>query len=493
MKNIMINKYPWIFINNKKEVWKFYLNSNGELMYKIMYEKEKWTEEKVIDTGIIEFAICVEDELIHILYVNKRNEVKYCRRKEEKWIGERVYSIRKDNFQVQDLKAVILQGKMHLFYLLAAVDGSKRGILKHCLWDGKKIKLYTIQYIVLSDKVNRYYEIQLNKKSYIDVFFISNRGDELSLNYCTYKHSWTEAKRLYGVQCDNIIFKVLNTNYAYNIVNKIKEGAIYSLEHVRIEENVSMKKYQIYKGSIEPVEPIMFYIDEKMFTCWHEGGRIFCSEYKFGKWEVPVKFNKNLREPIKSYNFLNMGNTSGSHIVYGTEDIDLCVFTFEELVENYISAVEEEKLSSDSSVGAEDKGIEEIKDKFKRICYENSLLKEKIDSFSVNMKKKKFIVQEYEDKINRILEEKKKLKEHCNFFMEVKQNVQKELDETKNELEKQRMFNNNIKNDLNKKSKDNKLLKEKIDSLIEENARLKEELDFERSQSLVTKLFRKKE
>lgn len=230
-----------------------------------------------------------------------------------------------------------------------------------------------------------------------------------------------------------------------------------------------------------------------MFTCWHEGGRIFCSEYKFGKWEVPVKFNKNLREPIKSYNFLNMGNTSGSHIVYGTEDIDLHVFTFEELVENYISAVEEEKLSSDSSIGAEDKGIEEIKDKFKRICYENSLLKEKIDSFSVNMKKKKFIVQEYEDKINRILEEKKKLKEHCNFFMEVKQNVQKELDETKNELEKQRMFNNNIKNDLNKKSKDNKLLKEKMDSLIEENARLKEELDFERSQSLVTKLFRKKE
>jgi len=51
----------------------------------------------------------------------------------------------------------------------------------------------------------------------------------------------------------------------------------------------------------------------------------------------------------------------------------------------------------------------------------------------------------------------------------------------------------NIKNDLNKKVKDNKLLKEKIDSLIEENTRLKEELDFERGQSLVTKLFRKKE
>ncbi|WP_368489958.1 hypothetical protein [Clostridium sp. BJN0013] len=490
----MTNKYPWIFINNKKEVWKFYLNNNNELMYKVMYEKEKWTEEKVIDTGIIEFAICVEDELIHILYINKRNEVKYCTRKEDKWIGERVYNVKKDNFQVQDLKAMILQGKMHLFYLLAAVDGSKRGILKHCLWDGKEIKLYTIQYIVLSHKVDRYYEIQLNKKNCIDIFFISNRGNELSLNYCTYnKNSWTEAKRLYGIQGDNIIFKVLNTPYAYNIVNKIKEGAIYSLEHVRVEENVSMKKYKIYTGNIEPIEPIMFYIDDRMFTCWHEESHIFCSEYKFGKWETPVKFNKNLKIPIRSYNFLNMENISTSHIVYGIEDKDFYIFTFEELVENHVSIVEEEKSANDPSIGAEDKSIEEIKDKFKRICYENSLLKEKIDSFSINMKKKKFIVQEYEDKINRILEEKKKLKEHCNFFMEVKQNIQRELDETKSELEKQRMFNNNMKNDVNKRNKDNKLLKEKIDSLIEENTRLKEELDFERSQSLVTKLFRKKE
>ena len=382
---------------------------------------------------------------------------------------------------------------MHLFYLLVAEDGSKRGILKHCLWDGKKIKLYTIQYIILSDKARRYYEIQLNKKNYIDVFFISNRGHELSLNYCTYRNSWTEAKRLYGIQCDNMMFKVLNTPYAYNIVNKIKEGEVYSLEHVRIEENVSMKKYEIYKGNLEPVEPIIFYMDDKIFTCWQEEGHIFCSQYKFGKWEIPMRFNEDLETPVNVYNFLNTVDTSGSDIVYGIEDKDLYIFTFEELTKNHVSLVEEQKSSSDSSIGAEDKGIEEIKDKFKRICYENSLLKEKIDSFSINMKKKKFAVQEYENKINRILEEKKKLKEHCNFFMEVKQNVQKELDETKSELEKQRMFNSNIKNDLNKKVKDNKLLKEKIDSLIEENTRLKEELDFERGQSLVTKLFRKKE
>ncbi|MFL0194593.1 hypothetical protein ACJDU8_03265 [Clostridium sp. WILCCON 0269] len=491
---MMTNKYPWIFITENNDVWKIYLNDNAELMYKIMHQKQKWTEEKIIDIGIIEFAICIEDGIIHILYVNKKNELKYCTRKEDKWIGEKVYDIKKDNFQVQELKAIILQGKMHVFYLLAAVDGSKRGILKHCVWDGRDIKLYTIQYIILSDKVDRYYEIQLEKKNCIDVFFVSNRGDEVSLSYCMYnQNSWTEAKRLYGIQGDNIMFKVLNTGYAFNIINKSREGSIYSLEHVRIEENVNIRKHEIYKGSVDPVEPIIFYINNKILTCWNEESNILCSEYNFGKWERPAKFNKKLKAPIRSYNFLNMGNIIGTYITYGTEDEDLYILSFEELADNKTPKVEEEKSEDDSIIASDDRSIEEIKDKFRRICYENSLLKEKIDSFSTNMKKKKFIVQEYENKINRILEEKKKLKEHCNFFMEVKQNIQGELDETKNELEKQKMFNNNMKNNLNKKEKDNKMLKEEIERLIDENNRLKQELEFERSQSLMTKLFRKKE
>ena len=92
-----------------------------------------------------------------------------------------------------------------------------------------------------------------------------------------------------------------------------------------------------------------------------------------------------------------------------------------------------------------------------------------------------------------MIQEKKRLKENCNFFMEVKQKIQKELDEVKKQLKKQRIFINNMKSSLNKKDKDNKMLEEEVNSLMEENSKLKGELEFERNQSFMSKLFRKKE
>jgi septal ring factor EnvC (AmiA/AmiB activator) len=77
--------------------------------------------------------------------------------------------------------------------------------------------------------------------------------------------------------------------------------------------------------------------------------------------------------------------------------------------------------------------------------------------------------------------------------MEVKQKIQKELDEVKKQLKKQRIFINNMKSSLNKKDKDNKMLEEEVNSLMEENSKLKGELEFERNQSFMSKLFRKKE
>lgn len=497
----MTNEYPWIFKNNKKELWEFYLNNNDELIYKIIYAKESCTEEKVIDTRIIEFAICIEEETIHILYVNKKNEMRYCTRRDGKWIGEKVYDIkRKNNFEVRDLKTVLLNGKIHIFYLLASVDNTRKGILQHCVWNGKDVKLSIIQYITLSNKTDKFYEIQLNKKNSIDIFFISYGGQELSLNWCTYnKNSWTRPKRLYGIRGDNILFKTLNTPYAYNIINRIKEKDKYFLKHVRIEENVSMKEYEIYKGDIEPVEPIMFCVKDRIFTCWYEKNNVFYSEYDFGKWQPPININEYLKTPVRVYNFLNIRNAC-AYMTYGIEDEELYILNLENFIENNAKMFNRKKILEDPNESTEDKSIEEIKNKFRKICYENSILKEKIDSFSITMKKKKFIVKDYENKLNRAIEERNKLREHCNFFMEIKQNIQnelddikKQLDETRNELEKQKIFTNNMKSDLNKKDKDNKFLKKQIDSLLRENIKLKEELDFERNRSLVTKLFKKKE
>jgi len=193
----MKNDYPWI-LNIDDTLWKVYLDGNNSLVYRIMQEESKWSEEKIIDVEVIKFTICVESEIIHIIYLNKNNEMKYCTNKEEKWFGKVLYIVEKNELNIESLKTAILNGRMHLFYLLVAPGESKHGILKHCIWNGTRTDIYTVQHIVLSDKVEEYYEVVVEKNKYIHAFFLSDRGNEISLNYCRYDDSWSTAQRLYA-------------------------------------------------------------------------------------------------------------------------------------------------------------------------------------------------------------------------------------------------------------------------------------------------------
>ncbi|MHC6178554.1 hypothetical protein ACYUJ6_01590 [Clostridium sp. JNZ X4-2] len=489
----MANIYPWIFnINNN--IWKVYLNDTDVLMYKFMYDQGKWTKEKFIDVEVIEFAACIEDEIIHIIYVNKKYEMRYCTMKDGKWFGKLLYHIDMGQFKIEDLNAVILGGKLNFFYLLKASDDSKHGILKHYIWDGKEIKFYTIQHIVLSNKVDKYYEIQIGYDSCINAFFLSDRGDEISFGYCKYDgNSWTSDKRLYGLQGDNILFKAASDSNTFNIINRTREDTIYLLEHVCVENNIYMRKYEVYKSKIKPIEPIVFYRNNKLFTCWQEGSSVFCSSYRYGKWSKPVAFNKELKTPIKIYNFIDMSDSRQPYMIYGTEGDVSCTFSFMDLVENSMKSLEQKTNKSSLNTNQEDESIEEIKEKFKNICYENIILKEKIDSFSMHLQKKKHAADEYENKISKIAEQKRKLEENLDFFMEVKKNIEIEMDDIKKQFLNQKIITKNVQDKLDEKEENNELLKEKVDYLIEENKKLKDQLKLERNQSLITRLFGKRD
>ncbi|AZV56838.1 hypothetical protein [Clostridium sp. AWRP] len=487
----MENNYPWVFISSDNNMWKVYLNSSSELMYKIIYENGKWTEEKLIDTNVVEFSICVQDQTIHIVYANKKYELRYCTRKDEKWFGEKICDIQKNNFEIQTLKALISQDKMHLFYLLKSKGGSKRGILRHCIWDGKKVKQYNIQYIVLSDRIKTYYQVYAEEKNLIKIFFASNNKDELSLGYSEYKDGlWTDSKRLYGIHGSNVTFKVLKTHYTINIINKMKENFTYSLEHVCIEEDtMNMKSYKIYEGKEEPVEPIIFSVDGILFTSWLKENNVFCSKYNLDKWETPIEINKDLKEPINAYVFLNNKKLNDAYIVYGIENTSLKIISFKEISKNTVKALSKEK----SDMSNYDEYVEKLKQKSKNIYYENNILKEKIDFLNKEIKEKKLSINEYENRLIKIGGEKKILKENYDFFIQVKKNIQKELENTKEQLENYKLFINKLQNSLDKKEKNNNRLKQEITYLMNENLKVKQELKLEKNKSIVDKLFKKKE
>ncbi|WP_446897592.1 hypothetical protein ACSVC9_11300 [Clostridium sp. LBM24168] len=491
----MESSYPWI-LNINNFLWKIYLDYNNSLLYRIMQEENKWSKEKIIDTEVTKFTICVESEIVHIIYLNKNNEIKYCTNKEGKWFGKIIYLVEENGFTIEDLKTVILNGEMHLFYLLVASGSSKRGILKHCAWNGIETKIYTVQHIVLSDKIEKYYEVLVEKNKFIHVFFLSDSGNEISLNYCQYGNSWTTAQRLYGLQGNNILFKILYVNNGFEIINDSKDGTIYSLDHVHIEDNIDMKEYKIYKGEIEPTDPIIFYVKSKIYICWKEKEDIFCSNYKLGKWSESVCLDKEPEMRIKIFNFIQTPNSETANMIYAAENEHneiMHLFSFEELSESITKKQSKVKNNKTLNIRRENESIEEIQEKFRNIFYENSILKEKIDSFSIHMQKKKQITDEYKNRIAKVVEQKKRLEENCKFFMEVKENIQKELNETRQQLENQRKTTKSIKYKLEQKDKSSKELKDRIDFLSEENKRLREELDLERKLPLLKKLFKRKD
>lgn len=488
----MKNKCPWI-IDLQDNILKVYLNDKYELVYKIC-DNGVFGDERIIDRNVVEFSICLQDEMINIVYINNKQEVRYCTQKEEKWFGEKLYDINADKFNIEDLKIVILQGKMHIFYLMSEMDGSNHGILKHCLWNGEEIKLSTIQHIVLSESVYVNYRIQIDEEKNIDIFFISYIGNEQSFNYMTYRQNkWSSARRLYGIQGDKIMFQVINTPYEFNIVNKLKDGNVYSLEHVLVGNNMKMREFEIYKGIEEPLNPIMIYAHNKLFSAWNDKKYIFLSKYSFGKWDGPLRLKKPQEVDIETVNLLSRGNNEIPKIVYAKKDDKVHIVNFKELSKAHFENLPEKEETDNLKIKADEESIDEIKEKFKEICYENNVLKEKIESFSSHMKKKKLIQREYEEKIDRMLDERKKLKENLKFFMEVRQNIQKELDEAKRQVAKKNASINNIKSNLNKNNRYIKIITEELKAAMDENAKLKEQLEVEKNQSFVTKLFKKRE
>ena len=171
-----------------------------------MYGDGKWTKESLIDKDVLGFAVYVEeDETIHIVYSNIKGDLKYCTMNDKQWVGKILYKMQIDDFEIQNLKIEIIGDKMHIFYLLIGNDGSDHGVLMHCIWNGKETRISTLQDIILLPNLREYYLINVNENNNIDVFFINDEGDEISLNYCRFENlTWAPAKRLYGIQGDDI-------------------------------------------------------------------------------------------------------------------------------------------------------------------------------------------------------------------------------------------------------------------------------------------------
>lgn len=488
---------PWIYVDYRDNIWNFFKTTNKELCYKIMYGEGKWTKENLIDKEVLGFAVYVdEDETIHIAYSNTKGELKYCTMKNKQWVGKVLYQMDIDEFEIQSLKVQIIRDEMHIFYLLIGNDGSDHGVLMHCIWNGKETKLTTLPDIILVPNIKDHYIVNANEKNNIYVFFITDEGDEISLNYCSFQnHIWSPAKRLYGIQGDDVGFEVIVDKDEINILNKSREDSIYFLDHVRIDMSGNIQEFKVYESSKELTEPIVFIENGKLYSCWLEQGKIFCSFFDDEKWSRAFYFDRGNELAVSLYNcfICSDGENSIKEMkVYATNELDFYLFVPSQFIINMKNSLKDERNKTNKDAFKEGEELQRLKLELSRAKLEKKDLENKIESLNMQLKKKRKSIEEYEEGFARLVEQKRKADENYKVFLELHQDIQKKLEDVNKQLLEERNAKANIENKLKECKEENILIRQQVEMMSKENKKLYKELEFERNQSIMERLLKKR-
>ena len=422
--------YPWLYVDYKDNLWKFSVNDNKELNYRIMYTEGKWTKENLIDSRVTGFGLFIDDsEGIHLVYSNLKGELRYCTMKDKKWVGKVLDSIEDANYSIESIKLKILGTNMHIFYSLASDDGSDHGVLMHCIWDGNKSSTNKLQDIILKPNLKEYYLINISNNNEIYLFYLSDEGDELSLNYSIYQNrQWLPSNRVYGIQGEEVFFNVDLDRKNIHVLNRSKENSHYFLDHVIIDSTGRLKYFRVYEGKNSISEPLLINIWNKIYSFWIEDNEIYYSNFLGDKWTQEKKYSRDNNIKIERCNAYiseaKEGNIQGKSI-YATTGLDMYLYDPKDL----ISIDPEEQSTQAKNINRDinnNEQIDKVKAELYRVKEENKELEEKLYHLNILLQKNQQAIEKYSQQLVKALEQKRKSEENSNIFLELQKKMQGE-------------------------------------------------------------------
>lgn len=499
----MRNLYSWICVDYENNIWRFSQNSNRELCYKIMYGEGKWTKESLIDKDILGFAVNVEEDgKIHIVYSCSNGQIKYCTLKERQWIGRILYLMDSDKFEIRNLKVEIIGDEMHIFYLLIEIDNNDHGVLVHSIWNGKETKTSKLLDITLIPDVTENYIVKVDSDKNIDVLFITDEENDITLNYCCYKNRrWSLVKRLYSIDGRDIGFEMLRDQQYIHILNKHREGASYFLDHVRVELKGDIEKFRVHESRLELTEPLLSLQADKLCACWLEENKIFYSFFNGESWVGPTYFNRDNEYRVKRYHFYIVCDKDApihEREIYGTGDTDLELFFPSQFAVEGKELLHHEAGRPDGvqhyanqiDVPQRVEALQSIKLRLYREKAENKKLKNTIASLTAQLHKKQSIIDTQKEKISKILEQKQNTDENCDMFIELQQKMQKKLEYLNRRLLEEKNHKASLESKLKELEEEKTAMRQQVDKIAEERNTLKNELASEKNKSFVERLLK---
>lgn len=512
----MQNIYPYIYIDYSGNLWGFFLNEKNELIYRVMYGEGKWTKDSIIDKEVLGFSVYIdEDETIHIVYNNLNRQIKYCTMEDKQWMGRVLISDDRKNSNIESLEMIILGKDMHIFYIQMDSESNNHGILNHCIWDGINVRNTSIEDIILSCDMERYFSININADNSIDIYFMNDESDEISLSVCRFeKNKLSSVQRLYGIQGKEISFDVINYDGDIHIINKSRENSTYYLDYIVVDTSNSISQFRIYETDLKVIDAIIIMSNYKIYSCWIEESKIYYSSFENQVWIKPkcISDSKTTLNKCKCFLWSKVENKIERVNAYITDEIDMNIFIPDEFVLN-VDCKNYGLSKISRTCSDEKKMLETVSIELSKVKIQKSKLEKKVDYLYRQLKKSQRSIGEYEESIGILSEQKRKCEENYTVFMEFHKNFQQQVDQVTKKLEDETKLKEIYKTQieeintlLNNEKQDKLILKDKLRELEEENNSIKiqiesikternkliEELDIERNQSLMDKLLRKK-
>ena len=494
-----MGSYSWIYVDHINNIWRFSLNDNKELYYNVMYKEGKWTKEKIVDKDVLSFSFYKDEGRdIHIVYSNTNAEIKYCTLKDDQWMGRTLYKMKKDMSEIYNLKVYISGQKMHIFYLIIESDGRDHGVLMHLIWNGKETSISKLRDIILTSNVKENYLVKIDRNGIIHMFFITDEGNEISLNYCSYQgHKWTSVRRLYGISGEDIGFEMIKDQQGMQILNKFTENSIYYLDHVIVKTSGNVEELRVHESINELSEPILFKVNNKLYSCWLEENKIYYAFFDGESWSGKTCFNMGNENNVKKYHFCNAldkENNIRDKDVYGTGKLDFNLIIPSQfaidansILKSEIDQVDENQVDENEKKDP----LQMLKIELSHAKADNLNLEKTIASLNMQLDNKKKILEDYEKQVMKTIHQKQKADENYDVFMELQQKLQSELESLKAQLIEEKNCNINVENKLKELGEENIIIRNQVEILTEENIKLSRELEMEKNQSIMERILKR--
>ncbi len=472
--------YPWLYVDYKDNLWRFSVNDNKELNYRIMYTEGKWTKENLIDSRVTGFGLFIDDsEGIHLVYSNTKGELRYCTMKDKKWVGKVLDKIEDNNYNIESIKMKIIGTNMHIFYSLASEDGSDHGVLMHCIWDGNKSSTNKLEDIILKSNLKEYYLINVSNNNEIYLFYLSDEGDELSLNYSIYqKRQWLPSNRLYGIQGEEIYFDVDLERKNIHVLNRSKENSYYFLDHVIIDSTGRFKYFRVYEGKNNISEPLLINIWNKIYSFWIENNEIYYSNFLGDKWSSEKKYLRDNNIKIERCNAyvseVKEGNIKGKSI-YTTTGLDIYLYDPKDLIKSDTNEYISQTKNTNSDI-SNNEDIDKVKSELYRAKEVNKELEDKLYHLNILLQKNQQGVEKYSQQLARALEQKRKAEENSNIFLELQKKIQGENESLNEEIYSLNLKIDSLIEEVNSVTIEKEKLKDIINLYLDEIEFLKNEI-----------------